>query len=389
MTHIDRRRALTSLVAGAALTAAPEAIAPGAFAAPEPDALRKHAENHYYWCLAQQAGKGRTEHAIEFWTGPWARFHYENYLPPQMSRALIAYDSFSDPIDTANQVEAFTQASKYYKRDWLDPETLDRFTVGPAAGSKNFESILTSIVGDQHPSTRSALLSIDNSFMGLGVPGVPSTFSSCYGSMIGITHLQERGFVQEKRYSRTSSESDFVRRFLYDTSLCDTVIVTSSGLLETDAGLCPHASTEDIVGEMVRRLSYALLEPKILDRIVGAVETKKPKPRYFALGSTTLNAPFEPLLYLQMMLERQSAFVSASFAPLAADELPLFIATSRDDDLQWRTGVMDVLARVAAISGYALGPEMFATVRAPRYQPDARRPGWLDLIALWPFKVVV
>ena len=87
------------------------------------------------------------------------------------------------------------------------------------------------------------------------------------------------------------------------------------------------------------------------------------------------------------MLDRQSAFVSASFAPLAADDLPLFIATSRDDDLEQRTGVMDVLARAAAISGYSFGPDMFATVQAPRYQAETRRPGWLDLIALWPFEV--
>ena len=96
-----------------------------------------------------------------------------------------------------------------------------------------------------------------------------SAFASCYNSMVGIRHIGERGFVQEKHYSRTSSESDFVRGFLHDTSLCDTVIVTSSGLFEIDAGLCPRASTEELVGELVRRLSYALMEPKILDRIVG------------------------------------------------------------------------------------------------------------------------
>ena len=73
-----------------------------------------------------------------------------------------------------------------------------------------------------------------------------------------LKHIGERGLVQEKRYSRTSSEDDFVQAFLRDTSPCDTVIVTSSGLFEIDTGLCPRASTEDLVGELVRRLSYAL-----------------------------------------------------------------------------------------------------------------------------------
>jgi hypothetical protein len=203
--------------------------------------------------------------------------------------------------------------------------------------------------------------------------------------MVGLRHIGERGFSQEKRYSRTSSESDFVRAFLRDTSLCDTVIVTSSGLLEIDAGLSPSASTEDLVGELARRLSYALMEPKILERIVGSSSSKS-KPRYFALGSVTLDVPFEPLLHLQAMLDRQSAFVSASFSPLAADDLPLFIETSKDDPYFFWEGT---LSRAAWWSGYdiSFGLDAFAKVQAPRYQADARRPGALDLIALWPFTV--
>ena len=318
----------------------------------------------------------------------WDAVHYENYLPPQIARALIAYEDFPRLLDsTNNALDAFIEVSKFYNRDWLDPGMIDRFTVEPAIGSKDFQSILTSFVGEKDTSTRTALLALDSTSCGPGWHGMRSAFASCYNSTVGLKHLGERGFAQEKRYSRTSSESDFARAFLRDTSPCDTVIVTSSGLFEMDAGLCPRASTEDLVGELVRRLSYALMEPKILERIVGPRNTKS-KPRYFALGSATLNAPFEPFLHLQTMLDRQSAFVSASFAPLAADDLPLFIATSRDDDLEQRTGVMDVLARAAAISGYALSPDMFATVQAPRYQVDTGRPGWLDLLVLWPFNVV-
>ena len=130
MPDIDRRRALTSLVSGAALMAAPEAIAQGAFAARESSALREHAERQYFWLLAHQGGQTRTEHAIEFWTGPWASFHYENYLPRQMSRAFIAYDFCSHAIDTPTKaLEALIDASKLYHRDWLDLGTLDRFTV--------------------------------------------------------------------------------------------------------------------------------------------------------------------------------------------------------------------------------------------------------------------
>ena len=160
--------------------------------------------------------------------------------------------------------------------------------------------------------------------------------------MIGISHIGERGFLQQKRYSRTSSESDFVRSYLHETSLCDTVIVTSSGLFELDAGLSPSASTEELVGEIGTPPQLCTDGAGNLERIVGPSSTKS-KPRYFALGSATLNAPTEPLLHLQTMLDRQSAFVSASFAPLASDVLPLFIATSMDDD--GRQGALGVLAK--------------------------------------------
>lgn len=386
MSRIDRRHFLTSLAGGAVLAGDTDAIVKAASAAPQ-DLLRERAERHYCWVLAQQGGQTRRQHAVDFWSMSWDTVHYENYLPPQIARALIAYEDFPRPFDSTNEaLDAFIEVSKLYNRDWLDPGMLDRFSVEPAIGSKDFRSVLTSFVGEKDTSTRTALLALDSTSCGPGWHGMGSAFASCYNSMVGLRHIGERGFAQEKCYSRTSSESEFVRAFLHDTSPCDTVIVTSSGLFETDAGLSPRASTEQLVGELVRRLSYALMEPKILERIVGPRSIKS-KPRYFALGSATLNTPFEPLLHLQTMLDRQSVFVSSSFAPLAADELPLFIATSGDDDLEQRTGLMDVLARAASISGYVLSPDMFATVQAPRYQADTGRPGWLDLIALWPFKV--
>jgi hypothetical protein len=165
------------------------------------------------------------------------------------------------------------------------------------------------------------------------------------------------------------------------------MIVTSTGLIETDPGLCPRASTEDLVGELVRRLGYALLEPKIREWIVGTAGPEKRKPRFFALGSATLNAPFEPAFHFQVMLDRQSEFVSGSFAPLAVDDLPLFVVTSEEGDPHLWSSTRDVLARAALMSGYELSPDMFATAQAPRYLTDTRRPGWLDLIALWPFRL--
>jgi hypothetical protein len=390
MNPINRRRILKSLAGGAAVAHIPHAISNEALAAPVSDAPLGRTEGHYYWMLAQQGGLMPRQHALDFWSMSCGAVHYENYLPPQIARALIAYGDFPRPFDSTKEaLDAFIEVSKFYNRDWLDPGMIDRFSVEPAIGSKDFRSVLTSFVGEKGgTSARSALLALDSTSFGPGWHTMGSAFGSCYNSIVGLTHIfSERGFAQEKRYSRTSSASDFVRAFLRDTSPCDTVIVTSSGLFETDAGLSPGASAEELVGELVRRLSYALLQPEILDRLAGAGGANRPKPRYFALGSATLNARSEPLLHLQAMLDRQSAFVSASFAPLAIDQIPLFIATSRDDDLEQRTGLMDVLTWAASISGYARNRDCFATVQAPCYQPEARRPGWLDMIALWPFEV--
>jgi hypothetical protein len=387
MSRIDRRRVLTSLAGGAAVAGIASAISKEAFAESELSALGERAVRHYAWIFAQQGGGPRTQQSIDFWCGPFAPIRYENYLPPEIGRGLIAYEDFPQPIDAESKaIEAFNETAKFYGRDWLNPETLDYFAVKPANGSKDFQFIFPSLVGEKNTRARTAMLAIDSPLGEFGRPGVSSAFSSCYNSVIGITHIGERGYLQQKRYSTTSSESDFVQGFLRDTSLCDTVIITSSGLFELDAGLSPSASTEELVGELVRRLSYALMEPNILDRIVGPRRTK-PKRRFFALGSATLNVSFEPLLHLQTMLDRQSAFVSASFAPLAVEDSPLFIATSEEDDPHLWSGARDVLARAAAMSGYELSPDMFATAQAPRYQADTRRPGALDLITLWPFEI--
>ena len=75
-----------------------------------------------------------------------------------------------------------------------------------------------------------------------------------------------------------------------------------------------------------------------------------------------------------------------NFSPLAADDLPLFMATSWEKDPDVWTGACDVFARAASISGYSTALNTF--VEAPRYNADIRRPGAIDLITLWPFKLV-
>src|SRR5580658_9108563 len=163
MSQLDRRHVLKSLVGGAAVAGVSHAISKEALADTESSALRERAVRHYCWVLAQQSGRPRTQHPIDFWCGPFAPICYENYLPPQMGRGLIAYEDFPHPIDAENKaLEAFNETAKFYGRDWLDPETLDYFAIKPAVGSKDFPFIFSSLVGEKNTPARTALLAIDS-----------------------------------------------------------------------------------------------------------------------------------------------------------------------------------------------------------------------------------
>jgi hypothetical protein len=94
----------------------------------------------------------------------------------------------------------------------------------------------------------------------------------------------------------------------------DAVIVTSTGLVETDPGL-RHLPLETRVAELARRLDQARLKRRVRDKIA------RTRSRLFALGSVTLNGPPDSLLSdFQTMLDRQSEFVSNGFGPLAIDD---------------------------------------------------------------------
>jgi hypothetical protein len=391
MTQLDRRRVLTSLAGGAAAAAAP-GISKTVLAVPDSGLLDERPERRG-WLIAQRDGQDCGQHLVNFWSMDWAPTHFAHYMPPQISRGLVAYHDFGARIDDADaKVDPLERAFENCARKWIEPEQLDRFTLKIDVHANAFPPQLIAFVGESRTATRTALVDLDSRTIFGGEMTrwrhMLPAFARCYDSIIGLCHFEQRGLHQERAYlTRNYGESDFQERVMESASLCDAMIVTSTGLIETDPGLCPRASTEDLVGELVRRLGYALLEPKIREWIVGTAGPEKRKPRFFALGSATLNAPFEPAFHFQVMLDRQSEFVSGSFAPLAVDDLPLFVVTSEEGDPHLWSSTRDVLARAALMSGYELSPDMFATAQAPRYLTDTRRPGWLDLIALWPFRL--
>ena len=397
MSQIDRRRVLTWLAGSAAIATTAPAISKAASAMPHSGVLDGPAER-LGWLIAQRDARERGRHAVDFWSMNWAPTHFAKHLPPQISRRLVAYHDFGARIgDGPAALNPWERALEDCARKWIEPKQLDRFTLKLDVGPEDFLPRLTAFVGEKGIAVRAALIDLDsNTFFGGDMThwrSVLPAFARCYDFIIGLCHFEQRGLHQERAYLSRYEDSDLCKDVLEPASLCDAVIVTSAGLIETDPGLCPRATTEDLVGELVRRLGYALLEPNIRDRIAGAGAAKKTKPRFFALGSATLNAPFDPILHLQMMLDRQSAFVTGSFEPLATGDLPLFIATSMDDERALWAGTMDTLAYITLNSGYSRRAEiraadLFCSVAAPRYRADARRPGAVDLIALWPFRLL-
>jgi hypothetical protein len=391
MTQFDRRRVLKSLAGGVAAASAAPGISKAALAVSDSDVIDECVQR-LGWLIAQQDSRECGLHAVKFWSMDWAPTHFANHLPPQISRGLVACHDFGARVgDAHSAVDPIERAFENCARKWIESEQFDRFSLKLDVGAECFLQQLVAFGGEKGTSIRTALVDLDSRTIFGGEMTlwrhILPAFRRCYDSIIGICHFEQRGLRQERAYlTQNYGENYFQERVLDAASLCDAVIVTSAGLIETDPGLCPHASTEDLVGELVRRLGYALLERKILDQIMGP-SGRTSSPRFFALGSGTLNASFDPLWHFQTMLDHQSAFLSGSFAPLAVEHLPLFVVTSEEDDPHLWRGARDVLARAALISGYSLERDMFATVQAPRYQAQTRRTGWLDLIALWPFKV--
>jgi hypothetical protein len=87
--------------------------------------------------------------------------------------------------------------------------------------------------------------------------------------------------------------------------------------------------------------------------------------------------------------------VLCNFGPLALDALPIYIATSIDEENRdVLDPVLDMLNYIANKSGFwpsakvTRAWDILCVANGPRYQAEMRKSDALDLIALWPFKVV-
>jgi hypothetical protein len=364
MTIIDRRHLLSSFAA----TTVCAGVAPRIDSAGATEQLNAERSDNGQnkcraaWFIARQDRETLGGHAVEFWTKPFCDIRHADFLPRAIVRGVLWYNYAEFPYCT-REPEVLDFVDSVFRQDRSDWLNNPRQFAEHLGETGNLSPPLLSLLGGSNPNERGlrvALIALDSQSLCPMDPDwadVLPAFRRCFDRVIGHFHFERRGFRQWKAWlARPFGGSYFEHFFSKAVAQCDAVVFTSPALVETDVGLCPAASTEMLAGEQMRRLGYALLRREVLEQIV--CEDKVRPPRFFALGSATLRAPFDPLMQFHWTLRRQRALVSSSFGQLLVDDLPLTaISIEKTDELAWipiRTGYSDRLE--------------ILTMKAPRYQ---------------------
>ena len=278
---IDRRHLLGSLAAAAICPPVASAHA----AAPRKPARVNHKgrQSPEGWFLVRESRQQPIDHVVDFWERPFGDIAYTEHLSPEITRGAMWYDAFDQPDCQTHEVIG---------RSFQKPRQC-------ASCSNSFDAVSSALryllENDASNSTaRTAFLSLDSlSPSPMREPSwadVLPSFRSCYDHIIGHFHLPQRGLRQYRTFLNahfgSQNERGYFQEFFTDAAMqCDAVILTSSALCERDFRCCPYASTEELVGKLMRQLGCALLTPAVLERVVGAGEAKTPrKPCLFALA---------------------------------------------------------------------------------------------------------
>ena len=270
MTQIDRRRLVQSLSAAIACAGLPPSLACSEVTEPN-DRLRLKE----WWTMIRRRdplGIPNAEgYAVDFWSREYSEFAYGSYLPPEIQKTSLFYES-CDCKDFNNDT-AFSYLDAMPERFGLSSMPGETVNWSVCWDTNYLSGSYLSIAGS--PSSpkelRTALIAIDSKGRSSNEPEwaeMLPDFRRTYERIVGLCCLPEGDT------GRTTLHLDAVLRAAYN---CDVVIVTGRALTETDPGL----STEAVVGELSSRFGNALLEPKFLGRILRGT---KPKPRFFALG---------------------------------------------------------------------------------------------------------
>jgi hypothetical protein len=380
---IDRRHLLGSLAAAAVCPPFASAHAAG----PTIPARVNHKgrQSPEGWFLVRECRQQPIDHVVDFWERPFGDIAYTEHLSPEIARGAMWYDAFDQP--DCQTSEAIGWSFTHQRFDRVEKP------LQCASCSNGIDSVSWAlrwlIKNDASNSTaRTAFLSLDSlSPSPMREPSwadVLPSFRSCYDHIIGHFHLPQRGLRQSRKFLNGHFHSQngggYFQEFFTDAAAqCDAVILTSSALVESDFRCCPRASTEELVGKLMRHLGCALLTPAVLERIVGTGEQGTlRKPRFFALSSLVLQTMDDYYLNCDLMIGRQSDLVRGSFGDAIPDERFLLVATAVEDI---HSDLVDEVRKAADGS--------FFITTTPAYEVEKRGYPILNLlkmITFWPFE---
>lgn len=384
MTKLNRRRFLTSLAATSACGTIVPALGSASAEVGHIDCTGGEISDWWFvareWYPCATAPLAVTRPlSVDFWSMPCCDINHAGYLAPEIQTGVLWYDFFagrnSERFESLDQLhyDYFADRNSEFCKaldQFREERHFNRVDATSSVhihtdGTDKLSSFLKRLQGERSRSqgSRTALIALDS----LGPsPREPTwdrilpAFAQCYDHIIGLIHSPRRGLRDWKTFLNGTCAKEFFEQSVWNSaSQCDAVIVTSAGLVETDPGLCTDATTEMLVGELMRRLGYALLNREVLDQVLSVHQTEeKRRPRLFALGSSTMKdrlgiykvRPYSEykrdLDQHHQVMERQDDIVSGAFGHWVKGERQLNIATHIEHP--WRDYFAEIEANTAA-----------------------------------------
>jgi hypothetical protein len=379
---IDRRRFVATLGAATALPAMTPEVLGAQVGAAETQAPH---DRPRLCLLARELRVGLPDSGLDFWSRPFCDIAHAAHLPPEIARGTIWHERMED----AEMPGPEAVSAAFARHGFGSPQAPRRCA---ACSEDVLADTLMSFVRatGSHGQSRTAFVALDS----LGPADEPRwadvlpAFRRCYDRIVGHFHLERRGLRHWKAWLDASfpeenGRSYFESYFSDAAAQCDAVVLTSPALIETDLHLGAGDPTEMLAGELIGRLGYALLNGDVIAHIAGPANSgPMRKPRLFALGSLTWEAPFDYMWQFWWLLHRQERIAEGAFGEPPAGEKPLFVVTASENmsDEHIADMLSEESARVLKLPQPTYIPE-------PMYVPldadDYPRPR-LHVATLWP-----
>ncbi len=293
MTKINRRHLLKTVAATAVCAGVTSTLeSKGSVHQPEANRLPSEAaEVSDAWFIARQNRPHTGEHIVDFWSKPFCEISHADYLPAEITRAMLWYEHSRELYVNPQQVlDSVASALRLPHPQWSSQaQYVEHF-----GGTKSLSTPLGSLIGKKahRGNSRTAFIAFDSQSYAPMEPDwadILPAFRCCYDRIIGHFHIESRGFRHWKAWLSEGAGGDafFEHIFIKPASLCDMVILTCPSLIENDINLSARASIPELVGQLVQRFGHLLLDEYSLGAITPITDDHNRNPQVFVLGSVT------------------------------------------------------------------------------------------------------